>query len=472
MGTDTTVDRAAGVAERAAQELAPALRGELITPADAGYDDARRVWNAMIDKRPGAVARCADVADVIACVRFCRSHDVVAAVRSGGHNVAGNAVCDDGLVIDLSRLKGIRVEPGTGRVRAQAGVVLGDVDHATAAFGLAVPLGIVSETGTAGLTLGGGVGWLHRHHGLTIDNLRSVDLVTAEGELLTASEAEHEELFWGLRGGGGNFGVVTSFEYQAHPVADVLGGALFYELDDLTELFGAYREFCADAPEALTADLLLLTAPEVPFLPERVHGKLVGAIALCWSGDPAEGEVALRPLREFGPPVADLVQPMPFAALQRMFDEGNPPGVRHYWKSGFLHELSDEVVGAVVEHCRRVPSPLSSVDAMLLGGAVARVDEDATAFSNRGARFLLNITSDWTDPATDAEQVAWARELWDAVSPGTAGAGYVNYVAEETESQTAQVYGERKYARLAALKRAYDPDNFFALNQNIAPAGA
>jgi FAD/FMN-containing dehydrogenase len=460
----------AALSPSALDELA-GFRGSLITPGDPRYDAARTVWNAMVDKRPAVVARCADAADVLAAVAFARRHELRAAVRGGGHNVAGNAVCDGGIVIDLSAMRGVRVDPSAATVRAEAGVTLGDLDHATHPFGLAVPAGIVTQTGLAGLTLGGGVGWLQRRYGLTIDNLLSVDLVTADGRLLTASETEHEELFWAVRGGGGNFGVVTSFEYRARPVSTVLAGALFYGPEDPAGFLHAYRDFCRDVPDELTTDALLLTAPAAPFLPEAVHGRLIGVVALCWCGEEAEGQRVLRPLRELGP-VADLVAPMPFPALQRMFDEGNPPGVRHYWKSGFLPELRDDVIDALADRCARVPSPLSSIDVMLLGGAVAQVDEDATAFSHRDARFLLNITSDWTDAATDEEQRAWAREVWEAVRPATTGAGYVNYVAQEGESQAAAVYGPRKYARLREIKRAYDPENVFSLNQNIDPAGA
>jgi FAD/FMN-containing dehydrogenase len=469
MRTRTPVHDPPALPPTALAELGEALAGDVVTPADEGYDDARRVWNAMVDRRPGAVAHCTGVDDVVEAVRWCRRHDVIASVRGGGHNVAGNAVCDGGLVIDLSRMREVEVDPVARTVRAQGGVVLGDLDAATSPHGLAVPVGIVSETGAAGLTLGGGVGWLQRRHGLTVDNLLAVELVTADGEVLRASATEEEELFWGVRGGGGNFGVVTAFEYRAHPVATVLGGALFFAADDPAGLLRRYRDLCEEAPEALTTDLLLMTAGPEPFLPEEVHGRLVGALVLCWSGELEEGEHVVRPLRNLGPLVADLVGPMPFAELQRMFDAGNPSGVRHYWKSAFVDELSDELVEALVEAARALPSPQSSMDLMLTGGAVARVDEDATPYSHRGARFLLNVSADWTDPASDADAVAWARRTWEAARPATSGAGYVNYVADEREAQT--VYGERKYARLLELKRRMDPDNFFAHNQNVNPDG-
>jgi FAD/FMN-containing dehydrogenase len=446
--------------------LAAGLRGEVLRPGNDGYEASRQVWNGMIDKRPALIARCAGVADVIAAVEFARTNALLLAVRCGGHNIAGTGVCDGGLVLDLSPMKGIRVDPGGRTVRADGGVLWGELDGETQAFGLATTGGFISTTGIAGLTLGGGFGWLMRSHGLACDNLIAADVVTADGLLVVASAEENPDLFWGLRGGGGNFGVVTSFAYRLHEVGpEVLAGPLFHPLAAARDGLRFLRDATPTMPDALSCAAALLTSPEgVPLL----------GLVPAYIGPLAEGEAAVQPLRAFGSPVADLVAPLPYRALQQMFDAAFPAGRRSFWKSSFLRGLEDAAIDIMVEHFARVPSPYSTVFLEQFGGAVSRVGVDETAFSHRNVPFNVIVISGWDDPSQDAANIAWARELWTALQPFAAGGVYVNYLGDaqdEGASRIRDAYGAAKYDRLAALKAKYDPTNLFRVNQNIAPAG-
>lgn len=446
------------------------LRGELILPGDAGYEAARRVWNGMIDKRPALIARCAGPEDVIAAVNFARERALLVAVRGGGHNVAGNATCDGGLVIDLSRMRAVRVDAARRTARAEGGATWGDFDAATQAHGLATTGGAVSTTGIAGLTLGGGVGWLARRFGLTCDNLLSVELVTADGRLLTASAEDHADLFWGVRGGGGNFGVVTAFEYQLHPVGTVLGGMVLYPMEQATELAHFYRDFAAAAPEELASLLVFFVAPPLPSLPAHLHGQPLAGVAPCYSGAPAEGEALLRPLRRFGTPVVDTIAPLPYTEQQRLIDAGSPAGLLNYWKAGFLQALSDDAIATIVAHTNRAVAPGMMTEIFQFDGAVNRVAPEATAFSHRGGRFDFTAVAKWSDPADSDAYITWARDFYEAIQPFTTGGVYVNYLGGEGADRVRAAYGAN-YDRLVALKAKYDPTNLFRLNQNIPPNG-
>jgi FAD/FMN-containing dehydrogenase len=448
------------------QELREHLRGRVILPGDEGYDDARKVFNGMIDRRPALIVRCAGVADVIAAVDFAREAGKPVAVRGGGHNVAGHAVCDGGVVIDLSAMKSVRVDPSSGTARAEGGSTWGDFDHATQAFGLATTGGIVPSTGIAGLTLGGGIGYLNRKYGLACDNLLSADVVTAEGQLLTASSTENEDLFWGLRGGGGNLGVVTSFEYQVHPVGPVLGGELVYPLDQGKEALRFYRDWSTDAPDEVRADPTLLSTPDGPAL----------VFIVCYCGSVDEGETVLQPLRQFGSPTVDTIAPVPYETVQNLLTEVFQPGLRHYWKSSFLREFSDEAIEAIVDFfASAVPPPFAAVAIEHLGGAISRVGERDTAFSHRHATHSLLVLRMWQDPAESDENIAWARSCYRSAEPFLENAVYVNYLGDEGEARIRAGYGVN-YERLVEVKSRYDPKNLFRLNQNVTavgiPAGA
>ena len=394
--TTTGGDKVLG--ESAVGKFKAGLRGNTLCFTDDGYDEARKVWNAMIDKRPGLIVRCSGVADVISAVRFARSHDLLVSVRGGGHNVAGSAVCDGGLVIDLSLMKGVHVDPVRRTARAQPGATLGDLDHETQAFGFAVPAGIVTTTGIAGLTLGGGFGWLNRKYGLTCDNLLSADVLTAEGRMVTASPEENADLFWGIRGGGGNFGIVTSFEYQMHSVGPtVLAGLIVYPMAKAPEVLRFYRDFVADIPDELTAVPALRIAPPAPFLPADVHGKPIIAVFVCYCGPVEEGERVLRPLRSFGSPVADVIAPKPFVMHQAMLDPMQPAGRNYYWKSDDLLELTDPAIDTIVAHSEAITSPYTIVPLFQFGGVASQVGEDATAYSHRNAAYALNCNASWTE---------------------------------------------------------------------------
>jgi hypothetical protein len=463
----------AALGDATVAELAEAVRGEVIRPGDDGYDNARAIWNGAHNRRPGLILRCAGVADVIRGVEFARSQDLLLAVRGGKHSIPGFSTCDDGMVLDLSGMQGVRVDPTKGTARAEAGTTWNVFDHETQAFGLATTGGLVSSTGVAGFTLGGGVGWLMRKHGLTCDNLISVDIVTADGHLLRASEDENADLFWGLRGGGGNFGVATSFEYRVHPVGPtVTAGVCFYPGDRAAEILRFYREFVEDAPDELTTLASLMTAPPAPFLPEAWHGKpLIGLIAMhC--GSLEDGERAIKPLRELGDPVADLLGPIPYVAMQSLIDPLWGPGAYSYMKAGFMGGLDDATIDTLVAHRDTVTSPKSEIHVHHVGGAVARVPDDATAFGERSAPFLLNIlASTFTSDGYD-EAVSWAHGLYGGLASALTGGAYVNFLSNEGPERVQAAYGQEKYDRLVRLKDAYDPTNLFRLNQNIVPSVA
>jgi len=442
-------------------ELRARLRGELLGPGDAGYEPARALWNGAIDTHPGAIARCQGSADVLAAVRYARDAGLLVAVRGGGHNVAGTASCDHGLVLDLSPMKGAQVDPAGRTVWAQPGLLWGELDHETHAFGLATTGGIVTHTGIAGLTLGGGIGWLMRKHGLTSDNLLAVDLVTADGQLVRASAREHPELFWGIRGGGGNFGVVTAFQYRLHEVGPtVLAGSILFPADDGGELLRFYRDFAEAAPDELATVLNLRYAPPLPIIPEYLHGVPVVSVVVCWAGPIEEGLRVLEPLRRHGRPLLDLIAPKPYLAHQGTFDATVPHGLHYYWRSEYL--------GTLVEHAWASRSPRSYTIIFHLGGAVARVPDEAAAFTGRTAGFAVNVNA-VALPEDAAEQAAWARGLGQALHPLSAGV-YMNFLDDEGQDRVRAAYGPAKYQRLADLKKVWDPDNFFRRNQNIRPS--
>ena len=451
-------------------DLARHFRGELIRRDDASYDRARRIWNGAIDRHPALVARCTGVADVLAAVRFARERELVVAVRGGGHNVAGTAACDDGVVIDLSPMKGMRVDPAARTASAQPGILWGEFDHETQPFGLATPGGIVTHTGVSGLTLGGGLGWLMRRYGLTCDNLLSADVVTADGELVRSSADENADLFWGLRGGGGNFGIVTSFQYRLHPVGPtVLAGVLLHPAARAREVLDFYRHFIAGAPDELMTIVILRMAPPAPFLPVRVHAQPVVIIAVCYAGPVEDGERAVAPLRRFGEPLADLIQPTLYTSHQAMLDASVPHGLGYYWKSEYLPPLGSDLIATLTEHAWRVATPASYTALFHLGGAVSREDPDASAFEDRRATHAMTIDGVWSDPAASGACTAWARDFWEAVRPNSTGRAYVNFLGDEGQDRVRATYGAAKYERLRALKRKYDPTNFFRMNQNIVP---
>ena len=452
-----------------ATELAKGFRGELVRRDDAGYDEHRAVWNGSIDRHPGLIARCAGVADVIAAVSFARENGLPAAVRSGGHSFPGHSVCDDGLVIDLSLMKGVRVDPDAQTARVQAGVLLGELDRETQAFGLAVPAGIVTHTGVAGLTLGGGIGWLMRKFGLTIDQLQSVDLVTAGGDFVKASNDENADLFWGVRGAGGNFGIVTEFEFRLNALGPIVtGGPIFWPMEDSPDVLRFYRDWIKDSPDELTTIVIHRAAPPLSVIPQELHGKPVIAVACCYAGPVEEGEKVLRPMKEFGSPILDLCLPQPFVALQSMFDPSFPRGWWYYFRSCDVAELTDDVIDIVADNALRMTSPLTAFPIFQLGGAVARVGEDETAFGGRTSGHTININATTATAEGFDEEREWSRNFWKALEPYHTSV-YVNFLMEEGEERVRQAYGAEKYARLQALKRKYDPDNFFRLNQNIRP---
>jgi FAD/FMN-containing dehydrogenase len=445
------------------------FRGELVLPADAAYDETRALWNAMIDRRPALIARCAGVADVLACVKLARDHDLLFSVRGAGHNIAGKAACDGGLMIDLSRMRDVHVDPNGRTARVGPGATLGDVDHETQAFGLAVPVGINSTTGIAGLTLGGGFGWLSRKHGLTIDSLISADVVTANGRLVRASESEEPDLFWGLRGGAGNLGIVTSFEFRLHPVGpEVMAGLVVHPFDAAPEVVRRWRSFCAKAPDEASCWVVARKAPPLPFLPSEWHGREVLILAMLYAGEMAAGEKAFESLRAFGKPIADVVGPVSFAAFQQGFDPLLTPGARNYWKSHNFAQMSDEAIDTILEYAGKLPSPASEIFVAHLGGATSRVPADATAYPHRDAEFVLNVHTRWERSQDDETCVDWARDFFDATAGFSTGGVYVNFVSDGEERVEAAFGGN--YERMAKLKRRFDPENVFRVNQNVAPA--
>lgn len=451
------------------EALAGVFAGELVSPGDARYESARRVWNGMVDRRPALIARCSNTHDITAALRVAVEAGVPVAVRGGGHNVAGNAVCDGGVVIDLSALRGVEVDPAQGTARVEPGVLLGELDRATQEFGLATPTGNVSMTGIAGLTLGGGLGWIARKYGPACDNLLAAEVVTVSGEQVRAGEEENADLLWGLRGGGGNFGVVSSFLYQLHPVGrHVLAGGVLHSFADAPDVFRFFAEFVAEAPDELSVTASTFRAsPGLPVAPE-LYGELVTMLAVCYVGDLAAGERALQPLRSFGRPLADLIAPMPYTALQSGSDAAYPDGQHNYWKSHYVDAITDDVIDTLVEHAPRMTSPLSSFYFQHLGGAIGRRGVDHAAFGHRDAAFDFAILTVWRDPGDTAENVTWAREFSAAMQPHATGV-YVNNLGIEGEDRVKAAYAPATYERLVRLKQSYDPQNILRLNQNIAP---
>jgi FAD/FMN-containing dehydrogenase len=473
MGVTTRIDAPSPLPASAISRLRAEVRGPVLAPGDPGYDEARRVWNGAIDRRPAVIVRCADADDVAAAVRLSGAYGVATAVRGGGHSVAGTSVCDGGIVVDLSHLTAVRVDPASRRARAQGGVLWGALDRASQNHGLAVTGGIVSHTGIAGLTLGGGIGWLMRRHGLAADNLVSAEVVGADGTRRIASEAADPDLLWALRGGGGNFGVVTSFEYQLHPIGPhVLAGPIFFPLEAAPTVLAFYRDWVASAPVELTTILNFRRAPAVSFLPTEMHGRPIVAVTVCFVGSIPDGERVLRPLRRFVTPLIDLIRPKPYLDHQMMFDPLVPHGWHYYWKSCNVAALSDQVINPVIDRTANITSPRSYTLIFQLGGAVATIGEDDTAYSHRGAGFAVNINAAWTpDEVSGARHVRWTRELYRAVEP-TADGVYMNFLGDEGDDRVRAAYGTATFDRLRGLKDRYDPHNLFRSNQNITPTKA
>ena len=443
--------------------------GGLVTlPGEAGYDEARTVWNATIDKRPGLVVRCSGPADVMQAVRFARQHDLLIAVRAGGHNIAGKGVCDGGMLVDVSQMRSVRVDRVAKTAWVAPGATLGDFDRETQAFGLTTPIGINSTTGISGLTLGGGFGWTTRKFGMTVDNLIAADVVTAEGEMIRASAMENSDLFWALCGGGGNFGIVTGFEFRLHALGpQVLSGLIVHPLADAPGLLREYRKFVAAAPDELSTWVVLRKAPPLPFLPAEWHGKEVMVVAACYAGDMSDGEKALAPIRKIGQPIADVIGPHPFAGWQQAFDPLLTPGARNYWKSHDFAELSDQVLEKLVDFAGRLPTAECEIFIAQLGGAMGRIPNSATAYGGRKAAFVMNVHTRWQDRSEDARCTDWAREFYAATKPHAIGTAYVNFLSEEDEN-LATSYGPN-FARLSEVKAKFDPKNVFRVNQNIKP---
>ncbi|WP_327132892.1 FAD-binding oxidoreductase [Streptomyces sp. NBC_01343] len=450
------------------EQLREGVRGAVTTPDDDAYDQARKVHNAMIDKRPAAVVHCANAGDVMAAVGFARENELDLAVRGGGHSVPGFGTCDGGVVADLSGMRGVRVDPVRRTARAEGGATWGDFNAATHAFGLATTGGIISTTGVGGLTLGGGIGYLARGLGLSCDNLISADVVTADGGLLIASEEENDDLFWALRGGGGNFGAVTSFEFRLSPVKDVYGGPILYELEDAATVLRSFAEYIADAPEELGGFPAFQLAPPLPFIPENRHGDPFVLVVACWAGPLEEGERALQAFHDFAPVVAEHVGPMPYPALNSAFDALVPPGLQHYWKANFVTELSDAAIAAHVEYGPRLPAVNSTVHIYPINGACHRVAPEATAFAYRDCSFAPVIAGMWPDPSANEANIAWVRDYYEATAPHSEEGGYINFMAADDQDRIRANY-KGNYDRLVEVKRKYDPGNVFHLNQNIAP---
>jgi FAD/FMN-containing dehydrogenase len=446
-----------------------ALRGEVIAPGDARYDEARKVYNGMIDRRPRLIAKCTDVADVIAAVNFGRDNSLPVSIRSGGHNAAGLGVCDDGVVVDLSPMRYVHVDPQKKTIRAGGGALWGDVDHAGFPFGLAVPAGFISTTGVGGLTLGGGIGHLTRNYGLTIDSVLSVDMVLANGKFVIASAKENSDLFWAIRGGGGNFGVVTSFLFKAHPVHTHYAGPMLYPLEDTVDVMKWYRKFIVKAPRELNGFFAFLVVPPAPPFPEHLHNKKMCGIVWAYSGNVKKGPSVFKPIRKFKTPALDMVGPIPNPVLNSMFDALYPPGLQWYWKADFVKELSDEAIALHAEHGAKLPTLLSTMHMYPIDGAAGRVKNDATAWAYRDAKWSSVIVGVDPDPAKKETITNWAREYWTALHPHSAGGAYVNFMMDEGEERVKATYG-KNYARLTKIKKKYDPNNVFRVNQNIKPA--
>jgi len=445
------------------------LRGALLQPGDNDYDKARKVYNGMIDKHPAFIARCANVADVIEAVNFARGNQLVTAIRSGGHNGAGLGVCNDGLVIDLSGLKGIHIDPQARTAWIEAGNTLGDIDHSTHAFGLAIPSGIFSTTGVGGITLGGGLGHLTRHFGLAIDNLLEADIILADGSFVKANDRENADLFWAIRGGGGNFGVVVSFLFRLQPVSTVYAGPMLWEMDEAKDVLNWYNNFIRTAPDEVNGFFAFLTVPAGPPFPEHLHGKKMCGVVWCYSGDPDKAGPFLQSIRGFREPALDFVGPLPLPALQTMFDGLYPPGYSWYWKGDYVNELTDEAIAIHLQYGAQLPTPLSTMHLYPINGAAARVGNKETAWNYRSATWAMVIAGVDPDPVNDKLITAWARSYWQALHPHSAGGSYINFMMEEGDDRIKATYGDN-YPRLEAIKRKYDPANLFCVNQNIKPA--
>jgi FAD/FMN-containing dehydrogenase len=451
-------------------ELKAGFKGDVILPGDGAYESARKIWNGMIDKRPALIARCAGTPDIVRAVNFARGTGAMLAVRGGGHNIAGNALCDDGLVIDLSGMKAVAVDAGARRATVEGGATLADFDAATQAHGLSTPMGINSTTGIAGLTLGGGFGWLSRKHGMTVDNLESAEVVTAAGEVVRANAKEHPDLFWALRGGSGNFGVVSRFEFRLHPLGpNVLTGLIAFPMAEAKSILRKYDDFAASAPDDLTVWTVLRLAPPLPFLPSEFHGKGIVALALFYAGDPAKGEALIAPLRKFGTVLGEHVGVQPYAAWQQTFDPLLAPGARNYWKSHNFTTLKDGLFDTVVDALGKLPSPECEIFFGGIGGATARPAVDSAAYAHRDARYVMNVHGRWQSAADDARCIGWARDFFKASAPFASAGVYVNFLTADEGDRVGNAYGPN-YDRLARVKRQYDPDNLFRVNQNIKPA--
>lgn len=470
MSAQTSTMMASMLTQQAIEAFRTQLRGELIQPGDSNYDEARKVYNAMIDKHPALIARCADVADVISAVNFARDNQLTVAIRGGGHNGPGFGVCDNGLVIDLSRLRGIRVDPVNRTVRVEGGCVWGDVDHATHPFGLAVPCGFISTTGVGGLTLGGGIGYLARKYGLTIDNLLSVDMVLADGRFVTANADENADLFWAVRGGGGNFGVVTSFLFKGNPVHTVYGGPMIWPLDMAAEVIKLWQDLILSAPDDHNGWFAFLTVPPVAPFPEQYQMKKMCGVVWCYTGSLDGAEAAFKPIRQAIPPAIDFVGPIPFPVLQSMFDALYPPGLQWYWRADFFNRFNDRAVDLHVKYGSQLPTMHSTMHIYPINGAAGRIGKDDTAWSYRDANFAQVIVGVDPDPTNNERMIAWAKDYWLALHPYSAGGGYVNMIMDEGEDRVRAAYRDN-YARLAQVKAKYDPQNLFHVNQNIKPAG-
>lgn len=451
------------------EDLKGKFGGEVLLPGDAAYDDARRIWNAMIDRHPALIVRCATTSDIVLAVDFARNHGLPLAVRGGGHNIAGSALCDDGIVIDLSQMKAARLDPGARLVTIEGGATLADLDAITQTHGLATPVGINSTTGIGGLTLGGGFGWLSRKYGMSIDNLESAEVVTAAGEVLRASATEHPDLFWALRGGSGNFGVVSRFEFRLHPVGpDLLSGLIVYPIAAAQSVLRQYRDFIMQAPDDLAVWPVLRLAPPLPFLPAAVHGTGIIALALLYAEDPQRGEALIDPLRRFGTPLGEHVGVQPYVAWQQAFDPLLTPGARNYWKSHNFTTLEDGLFDAVIDAIGQLPSPQCEIFFGAIGGATTVPAPDSAAYPHREARFVMNVHGRWEDPADDERCIGWARDFFRASAPFASGGVYVNFLTADEGDRVRAAYGAN-YDRLARVKRSYDPDNLFRINQNIRP---
>jgi UDP-N-acetylenolpyruvoylglucosamine reductase len=445
------------------------LRGELIQPGDSNYDEARQVYNAMIDKHPAFIAQCVDVADVISAVNFGRDNRLTVAVRGGGHNGPGLGTCDDGLVIDLGRMRGVRIDPANNTVRVEGGCVWGDVDHATHPFGLAVPCGFIASTGVGGLTLGGGIGYLARKYGLTIDNLLGVDMVLADGRFVTASATENADLFWAVRGGGGNFGVVTSFLFKGNPVHTVYGGPMLWPLDMAADLIHFWQDFILNAPDEMNGWFGFVTVPPVPPFPEAYHLQKMCAVVWCYTGPLENGPAAFEPIRQFGPPAIDFAGPIPFPVMQSMFDALFPAGLQWYWRADFFNHYDDKAIDLHVKYGSQLPTMFSTMHIYPINGAAGRVGPQDTAWGYRDANFAQVIVGVDPDPQNNERMIEWAKDYWLALHPYSAGGGYVNFIMDEGEERVKAAYGDN-YEHLAQVKAQYDPHNLFHVNQNIKPA--